>query len=107
MALPQGAGPAGADCLSRLFPQCLDRSIALTQARYLEREEKCLPPPRLVGMEVCLTSFLLSVCDVSWSEVSERLSQGKEAFRHYSEHTSCCVFQARCLHILPEKPQDH
>lgn len=37
--------------LTALFLQCMDRSIALTQARYLEKEEKCLPPPRLVDIE--------------------------------------------------------
>lgn len=35
---------------SSLFPQCMNRGIALTQARYLEKEEKCLPPPRLVDV---------------------------------------------------------
>ena len=34
------------------FIQCMSRSIALTQARYLEKEEKCLPPPRLVDMQI-------------------------------------------------------
>lgn len=31
--------------------QCMDRGIALTQARYLEKEEKNLPPPRLVDFK--------------------------------------------------------
>lgn len=30
----------------------MNRGIALTQARYLEKEEKCLPPPRLVDVQV-------------------------------------------------------
>lgn len=50
--LPQGC-PVRLLWLNALFLQCMDRSIALTQARYLEREEKCLPPPRLVDTEVC------------------------------------------------------
>uniref|UniRef100_A0A8I3P1Z6 Serine palmitoyltransferase 1 n=1 Tax=Canis lupus familiaris TaxID=9615 RepID=A0A8I3P1Z6_CANLF len=33
--------------LQEIVNHCMDRSIALTQARYLEKEEKCLPPPRL------------------------------------------------------------
>lgn len=37
--------------VSLFFIQCMDRSIALTQARYLEKEEKCLPPPRLVDVK--------------------------------------------------------
>ena len=32
--------------------QCMDRGIALTQARYLEKEEKYLPPPRLVDFKI-------------------------------------------------------
>ena len=38
--------------VSLFFIQCMDRSIALTQARYLEKEEKCLPPPRLVDVKM-------------------------------------------------------
>ncbi|KAK2499200.1 hypothetical protein MC885_018343 [Smutsia gigantea] len=33
--------------LQEIVNQCMDRSIALTQARYLEKEEKCLPPPSI------------------------------------------------------------
>ncbi|EMP38610.1 Serine palmitoyltransferase 1 [Chelonia mydas] len=33
--------------LKRIADYCMNRSIALTQARYLEKEEKCLPPPSI------------------------------------------------------------
>ncbi|XP_064436006.1 serine palmitoyltransferase 1 isoform X2 [Mirounga angustirostris] len=33
--------------LQEIVNHCMDRSIALTQARYLEKEEKCLPPPSI------------------------------------------------------------
>uniref|UniRef100_F6UY98 Serine palmitoyltransferase 1 n=1 Tax=Monodelphis domestica TaxID=13616 RepID=F6UY98_MONDO len=33
--------------LQRIVDQCMNRNIALTQARYLEREEKSLPPPSI------------------------------------------------------------
>uniref|UniRef100_A0A7N9CUL5 Serine palmitoyltransferase 1 n=1 Tax=Macaca fascicularis TaxID=9541 RepID=A0A7N9CUL5_MACFA len=33
--------------LQEIVDQCMNRSIALTQARYLEKEEKCLPPPSI------------------------------------------------------------
>ncbi|XP_030422214.1 serine palmitoyltransferase 1 isoform X1 [Gopherus evgoodei] len=33
--------------LKRIVDYCMNRSIALTQARYLEKEEKCLPPPSI------------------------------------------------------------
>ncbi|XP_039708115.1 serine palmitoyltransferase 1 isoform X3 [Pteropus medius] len=33
--------------LQEIVNQCMNRSIALTQARYLEKEEKCLPPPSI------------------------------------------------------------
>uniref|UniRef100_A0A7N5KG84 Serine palmitoyltransferase 1 n=1 Tax=Ailuropoda melanoleuca TaxID=9646 RepID=A0A7N5KG84_AILME len=33
--------------LQEIVKHCMDRSIALTQARYLEKEEKCLPPPSI------------------------------------------------------------
>lgn len=35
--------------VAHFLTQCMDRSLALTQARYLEKEEKRLPPPRLVA----------------------------------------------------------
>ncbi|XP_019569438.2 serine palmitoyltransferase 1 isoform X3 [Rhinolophus sinicus] len=35
--------------LQEIVNQCMNRGIALTQARYLEKEEKCLPPPRGTG----------------------------------------------------------
>lgn len=54
VGLPQGC-PVRLPWLTALFLQCMDRSIALTQARYLEREEKCLPPPRLVTWKYGLT----------------------------------------------------
>lgn len=31
-----------------MYLQCMNNGIALTQACYLEKEEKYLPPPRLV-----------------------------------------------------------
>lgn len=34
----------------------MNRKIALTQARYLEKEEKSLPPPRLVFVLVVVIS---------------------------------------------------
>jgi hypothetical protein len=37
--------------LSPFSLQCMDKGIALTQARYLDKEEKCLPPPRLVNIK--------------------------------------------------------
>nr|XP_030688404.1 serine palmitoyltransferase 1 isoform X2 [Globicephala melas] len=33
--------------LQEIVTQCMDRGIALTQARYLEKEEKYLPPPSI------------------------------------------------------------
>ncbi|XP_036134393.1 serine palmitoyltransferase 1 isoform X3 [Molossus molossus] len=33
--------------LQEIVSQCMDRGIALTRARYLEREERCLPPPSI------------------------------------------------------------
>ncbi|XP_022368262.1 serine palmitoyltransferase 1-like [Enhydra lutris kenyoni] len=33
--------------LQEIVNHCMNRSIALTQARYLEKEEKCLPPPSI------------------------------------------------------------
>lgn len=33
--------------LQEIVNQCMNRSIALTQARYLDKEEKCLPPPSI------------------------------------------------------------
>lgn len=33
--------------LSPFSLQCMDKGIALTQARYLDKEEKCLPPPSI------------------------------------------------------------
>ncbi|KAM7166654.1 serine palmitoyltransferase 1 isoform 1-T1 [Macrochelys suwanniensis] len=33
--------------LKRIVDYCMNRSIALTQARYLDKEEKCLPPPSI------------------------------------------------------------
>lgn len=45
--------------VSLFFIQCMDRSIALTQARYLEKEEKCLPPPRLVDVKMWPDLFFL------------------------------------------------
>ncbi|XP_027988942.2 serine palmitoyltransferase 1 isoform X2 [Eptesicus fuscus] len=42
-----GSREQDAKLLQEIVRQCLDRSIALTQARYLEREEKCLPPPSI------------------------------------------------------------
>ncbi|NXD26735.1 SPTC1 palmitoyltransferase, partial [Spelaeornis formosus] len=33
--------------LKRVVDYCLNSGIALTQARYLEKEEKCLPPPSI------------------------------------------------------------
>ncbi|KAM5228199.1 serine palmitoyltransferase 1 isoform 4-T4 [Ctenodactylus gundi] len=33
--------------LQEMVNQCMDKGIALTQARYLEKEEKCLPPPSI------------------------------------------------------------
>ncbi|XP_066113597.1 serine palmitoyltransferase 1 isoform X1 [Saccopteryx bilineata] len=33
--------------LQEIVNQCMNRNIALTQARYLEKEEKCLPPPSI------------------------------------------------------------
>ncbi|XP_036286078.1 serine palmitoyltransferase 1 isoform X3 [Pipistrellus kuhlii] len=42
-----GSREQDAKLLQEIVRQCMDRSIALTQARYLEREEKCLPPPSI------------------------------------------------------------
>ncbi|XP_008256154.2 serine palmitoyltransferase 1 isoform X3 [Oryctolagus cuniculus] len=39
--------------LQEIVNQCMNRSIALTQARYLDKEEKCLPPPRGRAGESC------------------------------------------------------
>lgn len=33
--------------LQAIVDQCMDKGIALTQARYLDKEEKCLPPPSI------------------------------------------------------------
>uniref|UniRef100_A0A5F4VR50 Serine palmitoyltransferase 1 n=1 Tax=Callithrix jacchus TaxID=9483 RepID=A0A5F4VR50_CALJA len=33
--------------LQEIVDQCMNKNIALTQARYLEKEEKCLPPPSI------------------------------------------------------------
>lgn len=33
--------------LKRVVDYCMNSGIALTQARYLEKEEKCLPPPSI------------------------------------------------------------
>uniref|UniRef100_M3Y5U4 Serine palmitoyltransferase 1 n=1 Tax=Mustela putorius furo TaxID=9669 RepID=M3Y5U4_MUSPF len=33
--------------LQEIVNHCMNRGIALTQARYLEKEEKCLPPPSI------------------------------------------------------------
>lgn len=33
--------------LQEIVEQCMNKGIALTQARYLDKEEKCLPPPSI------------------------------------------------------------
>ena len=33
--------------LKRIVDYCINSGIALTQARYLEKEEKCLPSPSI------------------------------------------------------------
>jgi len=35
----------------------MNSGIALTQARYLEKEEKCLPPPRLVESQYIISFY--------------------------------------------------
>lgn len=42
-----GSREQDAKLLQEIVCQCMDRRIALTQARYLEKEEKCLPPPSI------------------------------------------------------------
>ncbi|XP_065386881.1 serine palmitoyltransferase 1 isoform X2 [Macaca fascicularis] len=44
--------------LQEIVDQCMNRSIALTQARYLEKEEKCLPPPRVGSFQSALPTSL-------------------------------------------------
>lgn len=45
LAVP-AAVSAACKCLL-VSMQCMNKGIALTQARYLEKEEKCLPPPSI------------------------------------------------------------
>ncbi|KAJ8392741.1 hypothetical protein AAFF_G00072250 [Aldrovandia affinis] len=49
LQLEKGSGSRDTDVktLRSIVEYCLDRQIALTQARYLEKEEKFLPPPTI------------------------------------------------------------
>uniref|UniRef100_A0A8C7BAJ0 Serine palmitoyltransferase 1 n=1 Tax=Neovison vison TaxID=452646 RepID=A0A8C7BAJ0_NEOVI len=42
-----GAREKDVTLLQEIVNHCMNRGIALTQARYLEKEEKCLPPPSI------------------------------------------------------------
>lgn len=85
----------------------MNKSIALTQARYLEKEEKCLPPPRLVDIKVWphFLPYLLKLCDIYYVlKCFERLLQYKEeylSFKHITHHL-CSVLR---LSVLPVKFQ--
>ncbi|NWX91208.1 SPTC1 palmitoyltransferase, partial [Nothoprocta pentlandii] len=43
----RGSRESDVKLLKRVVDYCMNNGIALTQARYLEKEEKCLPPPSI------------------------------------------------------------
>lgn len=67
----------------------MNEGIALTQARYLDKEEKCLPPPRLVNVKAeCYLPALPS--EIRHGGKLERLLQDKNGLevQHIPEVTS-------------------